>query len=93
MLSTDARVIRGGKELMVPAGDIVPGDVCLLGLGDKVPSDLRLVSVSNMATGEAALTGESVTIDKQTSAIPVPDGLDPEQVPLGDRKNMSYSGE
>ena len=93
MLSTDARVIRGGKEIMVPAGEIVPGDVCLLGLGDKVPSDLRLVSVSNLATGEAALTGESVPIDKQTDAIPVEDGLDPEQVPLGDRKNMTYSGE
>ncbi len=93
MLSTDARVIRGGKEIMVPAGDIVPGDVCLLGLGDKVPSDLRLVSVSNLATGEAALTGESVPIDKMTDAIPVEDGLDPEQVPLGDRKNMTYSGE
>ncbi|KAL7499235.1 hypothetical protein ACHAWT_010155 [Skeletonema menzelii] len=91
MLSTDARVIRGGKEIMVPAGEIVPGDVCLLGLGDKVPSDLRLVSVSNLATGEAALTGESVPIDKQTDAIPVEDGLDPEQVPLGDRKNMTYS--
>jgi magnesium-transporting ATPase (P-type) len=64
MLSTDARVIRGGKEVMVPAGDIVPGDVCLLGLGDKIPADLRLISVSNMATGEAALTGESVPIDK-----------------------------
>ena len=93
MLSTDARVIRGGKEVMVPAGEIVPGDVCLLGLGDKVPSDLRLVSVSNLATGEAALTGESVPIDKQTDAIPVDEGLDPEQVPLGDRKNMTYSGE
>jgi len=91
MLSTDARVIRGGKEIMIPAGDIVPGDVCLLGLGDKIPSDLRLVSVSNMATGEAALTGESVPIDKQTTAIPVEAGVDPEQVPLGDRKNMGYS--
>jgi magnesium-transporting ATPase (P-type) len=91
MLSTDARVIRGGKEIMIPAGDIVPGDVCLLGLGDKVPSDLRLISVSNMATGEAALTGESVPIDKMTDAIPVDAGIDPEQVPLGDRKNMAYS--
>jgi len=91
MLSTDARVIRAGKETMVPAGEIVPGDVCLLGLGDKVPSDLRLVSVSNLATGEAALTGESVPIDKHTNAIAVEGGLDPEQVPLGDRKNMSYS--
>ena len=64
MLSTDARVIRGGKEVMIPAGDIVPGDVCLLGLGDKIPADLRMLSVSNLATGEAALTGESVPIDK-----------------------------
>jgi P-type E1-E2 ATPase len=57
-------VIRGGKEIMIPAGDIVPGDVCLLGLGDKIPADLRMISVSNLATGEAALTGESVPIDK-----------------------------
>jgi P-type E1-E2 ATPase len=64
LLSTDARVIRGGKEIMIPAGDIVPGDVCLLGLGDKIPADLRMISVSNLATGEAALTGESVPIDK-----------------------------
>jgi len=91
MLSTDARVIRGGKEIMIPAGDIVPGDICLLGLGDKIPADLRLCSVSNMATGEAALTGESVPIDKVTEALSPPDGLDPEQVPLGDRKNMAYS--
>lgn len=93
MLSSEARVIRGGKEIMIPAGDIVPGDVCLLGLGDKLPADLRLINVSNMATGEAALTGESVPIDKMTDAIPCPEGLDPEQVPLGDRKNMGYSGE
>ena len=92
MLSTDARVIRGGKEIMIPAGDIVPGDVCLLGLGDKIPADLRLISVSNLATGEAALTGESVPIDKVIDAIPVNPGQDPEQVPLGDRKNMGYSG-
>lgn len=91
MLSTDARVIRGGKEIMIPAQDIVPGDVCLLGLGDKIPSDLRLLSVSNLATGEAALTGESVPIDKHIDAIPPAAGLDPEQVPLGDRKNMVYS--
>jgi len=91
MLSSEARVIRGGQEVMVPAGDIVPGDVCLLGLGDKIPSDLRMFSVSNMATGEAALTGESVPIDKMTDAIAPPDGLEAEQVPLGDRKNMAYS--
>jgi len=91
MLSTDARVIRGGKEIMVPAGELVPGDVTLLGLGDKVPADLRIISVSNLATGEAALTGEAVPIDKTTDAIPVEGGLDPEQIPLGDRKSMAYS--
>ena len=92
MLSTDACVIRGGKEIMIPSGDIVPGDVCKLDLGDKVPADLRLISVSNLATSEAALTGESVPIDKVTDVIPVEPGVDPEQVPLGDRKNMGYSG-
>ena len=93
MLSSDARVIRDGKEVMIPAEQLVPGDVCLLGLGDKVPSDLRLVEVSNMATGEAALTGEAVPIDKEIGAIALKDGLvDPEQIPLGDRKNMAYSG-
>lgn len=91
MLSSDARVIRDSKEIMVAASDLVPGDVCLLGLGDKVPADLRMISVSNLATGEAALTGESVPIDKTTDVIAVEDGLDPEQVPLGDRKNMAYS--
>lgn len=49
--------------------------------------------MSNLATGEAALTGESVPIDKVTDAIPCENGMDPDQVPLGDRKNMSYSGE
>ena len=93
MLSTDARVIRGGKEVMVPAGELVPGDVCLLGLGDKIPADLRMISVSNLATGEAALTGESVPIDKHIDAIKPAQGLTADQVPLGDRKNMTYSGE
>ena len=92
MLSSDARVIRDGKESMIPADELVPGDICLLGLGDKVPSDLRLVTVSNMATGEAALTGEAVPIDKETGPIALKGVTDPEQVPLGDRKNMAYSG-
>jgi magnesium-transporting ATPase (P-type) len=92
MLSSDARVMRDGKEIMIPAEDLVPGDVCLLGLGDKIPSDLRLVSVSNMATGEAALTGEAVPIDKEIGPIALKGLADPEQVPLGDRKNMAYSG-
>jgi hypothetical protein len=70
MLSSDARVICNGKEIMIPAEDLVPGNVCLLGLGDKVPSDLRLVvSVTNLATKEAALTGKAVPINKEIDAI------------------------
>jgi P-type E1-E2 ATPase len=70
MLSSDARVICDGKEIMIPAKDLIPGDICLLGLGEKVPSDLWLVVlVTNLATGEAALTGEAAPINKEINAI------------------------
>jgi magnesium-transporting ATPase (P-type) len=91
MLSSDARVKRDGKEIMIPAEELVPGDVVMLGLGDKVPCDMRIFSSANLACQEAALTGESVPIDKTTDAIPIPDGADPDQTPLGDRCNMTFS--
>lgn len=91
MLSADAVVVRNGTEIKVPSGLIVPGDVVILGLGDRIPADLRMIEVSNMASAEAALTGESVPIDKVTEPIPLPDGTNPSQVPLGDRKNMCFS--
>ena len=91
MLSSDARVLRDGKEVMIPGIDVVPGDVVILGLGDKVPCDLRLLKTQNLACQEAALTGESVPIDKVTEVIEAPEGLTAAQVPLGDRKNMCYS--
>jgi len=91
MLSSDAILIRDGSETKVPAGEIVPGDVCVLGLGDKVPADLRVIEVSNMASAEAALTGESVPIEKTPLPIQLNDGQLPKQVPLGDRKNMCFS--
>jgi magnesium-transporting ATPase (P-type) len=91
MLSADAVVIRDGSETKVAANLIVPGDVVILGLGDRIPADLRMIEVSNLASAEAALTGESVPIDKVTEAIPLRDGQDPKQVPLGDRKNMCFS--
>ena len=58
MLSSDAVVIRNGKETMVSAALIVPGDAVVLSLGDKIPADLRVIEVSNMASAEAALPGE-----------------------------------
>jgi len=89
MLSSDARVIRDGSEQMVNGTDVVPGDLVVLSLGDRVPADLRMVQVRNMACEEAALTGESVPIDKSIQAIDVVGN--PEQTPLGDRHNMAFS--
>mmetsp|Transcript_14303 Transcript_14303/g.35906 ORF Transcript_14303/g.35906 Transcript_14303/m.35906 type:complete len:1054 (+) Transcript_14303:66-3227(+) len=91
MLSSDAIVIRDGVETKVPSNLIVPGDACVLSLGDKIPADLRVIAVNNMASAEAALTGESVPIDKMTDAIALKEGQLPKQVPLGDRKNMCFS--
>jgi magnesium-transporting ATPase (P-type) len=91
MLSSDARVMRGGQEKMIPAQDLVPGDIVYLGLGDKVPCDLRVISSANLACQEAALTGESVPIDKTVDPIEIPAGGNPMQTPLGDRHNMCFS--
>jgi len=91
MLSSDAVLIRDGVETKVSANLIVPGDAIVLGLGDKIPADLRVFEVSNMASAEAALTGESVPIEKVTGAIALEEGQLPKQVPLGDRKNMCFS--
>lgn len=89
MLSSDAVVVRDGVEQKVPAPEIVPGDVVMLSLGDRVPADLRMIEVGNLACAEAALTGESVPIDKTVDAIDC--GDNPKQTPLGDRHNMCFS--
>jgi len=91
MLSSDARVIRDGREQMVSGLEVVPGEVIILSLGDRIPADMRLLDVANLACGEAALTGESVPIDKVTEIIDVAPGINPEQTPLGDRHNMTFS--
>ena len=90
MLSSEALVIRDGKPVKVEADKIVPGDVVKLSLGDRVPADLRMCEVSNLSALEAALTGESVPIDKTVDPID-PKGQDPASVPLGDRHNMCFS--
>jgi len=85
MLSADARALRDGETRMVPAEDLVPGDIVLLESGDRIPADVRLVEVKNLRTEEAALTGESVPIDKTTDAAP-------EKSTVGDREGMAFSG-
>ncbi|MFO7572354.1 MAG: HAD-IC family P-type ATPase [Gaiellaceae bacterium] len=81
-----ATVVRDGKELDVPARDVVPGDVVLLHAGDKVPADGRLVEVASLQVEEAALTGESMPVEKGTE--PLAD----EELVVGDRLNMVYGG-
>src|SRR5262249_50905370 len=70
---------------LFPAEDLVPGDIVLLESGDKIPADLRLAEVKNLRTEEAALTGESVPIDKTTEAVA-------ENATGGDREGMAFSG-
>jgi calcium-translocating P-type ATPase len=85
MLSAEARTLRGGETRMVPAEALVPGDVVLLESGDKIPADLRLIDAKNLRTEEAALTGESVPIDKTTDSVS-------EKATVGDREGMAFSG-
>ncbi len=86
MAAPTASVLREGQENEIPARELVPGDVVLLGAGDKVPADLRLMEAVNLQIEEAALTGESVAVEKHTELLPDPD------LPVGDRKNMAYAG-
>src|SRR5215468_9644113 len=85
MLSADARTLRDGETRMIPAEDLVPGDMVLLESGDRIPADVRLVEVKNLRTEEAALTGESVPIDKTIDATA-------EKSTVGDREGMAFSG-
>jgi magnesium-transporting ATPase (P-type) len=85
MLSAEARILRGGEARLISAEKLVPGDVVLLESGDRIPADLRLVDVKNLRTEEAALTGESVPVDKTTAAVS-------ERATVGDREGMAFSG-
>ena len=89
MLSADAVVMRDGKEARIPSEGLVPGDHVFIETGDKVPADLRMFMVSNMACQEAALTGESVPVEKSKEHIAIAGS--PESTPLGDRCNMAFS--
>ncbi|MFM7616926.1 MAG: cation-translocating P-type ATPase [Actinomycetes bacterium] len=80
------RVERGGRVMEVSAVDLVPGDVVLLEAGNVVPADLRLLEVANLRIEEAALTGESEPVEKDLAV------LDDDRAPLGDRKNLAFSG-
>ena len=84
-----AKVIRGGHQKTIRADEVVRGDLLVLEAGDAVPADARIVECASMKTQEAALTGESTDVEKQSEALRAGDHGD---VTLGDRKNMVYMG-
>ena len=86
MSSPYAKVKRNGEVKLLKTEEIVPGDIVLLEAGDYVPADMRLFDVASLKIEEAALTGESVPVEKNIADIDKPD------VVLGDRKNMAYLG-
>ena len=86
MAAPSATVIRDGKPDTIPADRLVPGDLVLLEAGNVVPADIRLSETVQLRTEEAALTGESLPVGKQTEALPE------EDLSIGDRKNMAYKG-
>ncbi len=85
MSAPSAKVLRDGNVVQVPGREVVPGDVVILEAGDSVCADGRLLECASLSCAESALTGESLPVEKHAKAIA-------EDVPLGDRKNMVFSG-
>lgn len=84
-----SKVLRDGKMVVLKSEDLVPGDVVILEAGDSVPADGRIIESASMKIEEAALTGESVPVNKMVDVLTLGGEKD---VPLGDRKNMMYMG-
>lgn len=85
MVVTGATVRRDGERLRVPSAQLVPGDIVLLQAGDRVPGDLRILRRRNLQIEEAALTGESLPVAKQTAPLPA-------GTILADRTNLAFAG-
>ena len=86
MSAPHARVLRDGKEAVIDASELVPGDIIHLEAGDFIPADCRLLRSAGLKCEESALTGESVPSEKDAEA-----SID-EKAPIGDRANMAFSG-
>lgn len=84
--SATSKVIRDGKLITLKSEELVPGDIIVLEAGDAIPADARIIECASLKVEEAALTGESVPVNKTDATI---DGA---EIPLGDRKNMVYMG-
>lgn len=89
MSKAQSKVIRDGRQITIPSEDLVVGDIIVLEAGDAVPADARILECASMKIEEAALTGESVPVDKRVEALTAGENGD---VALGDRKNMVFMG-
>ena len=90
MTAATCKVMRDGKMVVLHSTDLVPGDVVILEAGDAVPADGRIIENASLQIEEAALTGESVPVNKMIDILYLKD--ENADVPLGDRKNMCYMG-
>jgi magnesium-transporting ATPase (P-type) len=84
-VASEATVVRDGARVRLPSHELVPGDMVVLVAGDRVPADLRLIEAREMRTDEAALTGESMPVDKHVQPLPP-------ETSLGDRANIGFAG-
>ena len=80
-----SKVIRNGEIIVIPAKELVPGDVVALDTGDYIPADLRIIEAINLKSQEASLTGESVPVEKTTNVI------SEKEIGIGDRTNILFS--
>ena len=87
MTAATSKILRDGKMVMLRSEELVPGDVVILEAGDAVPADCRILESASLKAEEAALTGESVPVEKEVEAI-----QSEGEVPLGDRRCMLYMG-
>lgn len=85
LIVSPAKVVRNGDTIKISQKELVPGDIILIDEGDKLPADVRLIEVNGLKTNDFALTGESLSQEKQVEPIA-------DEVSLGDRTNMAYAG-
>ena len=90
MTAATCKVLRDGKLVVLHSDELVPGDIVVLEAGDAVPADGRIIENASLKIEEAALTGESVPVNKVLETLGLVEGQ--EEIPLGDRKNMCYMG-
>src|SRR5690606_15272931 len=85
MSAAQAHVVRDGAQQTIPASQVVPGDILVVEEGDTIAADARVIQSTALQVAEAALTGESLPVSKETAVID-------EEAALGDRTNMLFSG-